>query len=58
MAKLAQYWKALPAVAGVIAQLIALGLLTGSALHYAQIILSVLTAIGVVAAPKNAPKPV
>lgn len=50
-----RYWKALPALAGVLAQLIAANVLTGSALHYAQVLLAALTALGVVVVPKNAP---
>jgi hypothetical protein len=57
MTKLAQYWKALPAIAGVIAQLIAVGALSGTSLHYAQVILAALTALGVVFVPANAPAP-
>lgn len=52
-AKLAPARKALVAVAGVAAQLVALGVLSGSALHYAQVVLAVLTAAGVYAAPNS-----
>lgn len=52
---LTKFWKLIPAIAGAVGQVIALGVLTGSALHYAQIILAVLTVVGVWAVPKNTP---
>lgn len=56
LARLAEFRKGLVSVAGLLGQLIALGVLHGTALHWAQIILAALTAIGVVAA-SNAPPP-
>lgn len=56
-ATLAWVRKFLVALAGAIGQCLALGLLDGSAEHWAQIILGFLTALGVLAVP-NAEKPV
>lgn len=52
--KLSAARKAVVAVAGVAAQLVALGVLSGSTLHYVQVGLAVLTAAGVYAAPNKA----
>lgn len=53
--KPAEIRKAAIAVLGVIAQAVALGVLHGTALHYAQVVLAAATAAGVYVAP-NAPK--
>jgi uncharacterized membrane protein YphA (DoxX/SURF4 family) len=50
-----QVRKALVAVAGVIGQLIALGLLTGPVLRYAAVGLSILTAAGIYSVPNADP---
>lgn len=48
--------KTVVAVLGLIGQLVSLGLLHGTALHWAQIILAAATAAGVYVVP-NKPKP-
>lgn len=48
--------KGVVTVLGVIAQLISLGVLSGSALHWAQIIIAAATAVGVISIP-NAARP-
>lgn len=45
--------KALVAVVGVVAQLVAVGVLSGSALHWAQVVLAALAAAGVYAVPNK-----
>lgn len=56
---LAEVRKAAVAVLGVIAQAVALGVLDGTALHVAQVILSVAVALGVYQVPNasQVPKP-
>ena len=52
--------KALVAVAGVVVQAVALGVLHGTALHYAQLFVALATAAGVYGVPnkpKTAPAP-
>lgn len=44
---MSQYRKALVAIAGVVAQAVALGVLNGTVLHWANVLLAVLTALGV-----------
>lgn len=56
LSKLAQARKALVAAAGVVAELVAAGVLSGSVEHYAQLALAVLAAVGVYAVP-NKPAP-
>ena len=51
---LAKYRKFLVALAGVLGQVVALGLVHGVALHWTQVALSALTALGVVATPNAA----
>lgn len=48
-----QYRKALVALAGVLAQVIAVGVLDGQALHWANVALAVLTAAGVYQVPND-----
>ena len=48
---LAKYRKFFVALAGVLGQVVALGLVHGVALHWTQVALSALTALGVVATP-------
>jgi hypothetical protein len=55
VATIARYRKFAAALAGVVGQLIAANVLTGSSLHYAQVALAILTALGVVGVP-NAPR--
>jgi hypothetical protein len=45
--KPAEMRKAIVAVVGVVAQAIALGILSGDALHWAQVIVALATAVGV-----------
>lgn len=54
--KPAEIRKAAVAVLGLIAQAVALGVLTGVPLHWAQVVLAAATAAGVYQVP-NAPKP-
>lgn len=54
--RLARYRKAVAPAVGLVAQVVALGLLSGTALHWAQLGLAAATLAGVVAAPPNAPK--
>lgn len=51
--KLAQVRKAAVAVLGLVAQAVALGVLSGTPLHYAQVILAAATALGVYIAPNK-----
>ena len=53
--KLAEVRKVAVAVVGVVAQVVALGLLHGTALHWAQVVVAAATAVGVYGVP-NAPK--
>lgn len=55
LAKLAEARKALAVVAGIVAQVVALGVLSGTALHDVQAVLAVLTAVGVYAVPNKPP---
>lgn len=55
-AKLARYRKAVAPAVGAVGQLVALGVLHGTALHVAQAVLALATFAGVVASPENAPK--
>lgn len=50
---LKRYSKALPAVVGLLGQVVAANVVQGTALHYCQVALAALTAIGVVFAPEN-----
>jgi len=50
---MAQYSKLIPTILGILGQLLALGVFHGTALHYAQVTVAVLTAVGVFLAPKN-----
>lgn len=54
--RLAEYRKALVQLAHLAAQAVAYGMLTGSTLHYVQVALAVLGALGVFIVP-NAPAP-
>jgi hypothetical protein len=54
----AEVRKAAAAAVGLVAQIVALGFLSGTALHYAQIIIAAATLLGVYIVPKNAdPEP-
>jgi hypothetical protein len=53
----ARFNKAAAPAVGLVAQVVALGVLHGTTLHYAQVVLAAATLVGVVAAPKNADKP-
>jgi hypothetical protein len=53
----ARFNKAAAPAVGLVAQVVALGVLHGTALHYAQALLAAATLVGVVVAPKNADKP-
>lgn len=57
-AALAEARKALVAVVGALGQALALGLLHGSAEHYASVAIAVATALGVHVVPNAAPAPV
>lgn len=57
MTRIAEIRKTLVALAGLITQAVALGVLHGEALHWAQLVLAALTAAGVFLAP-NADKKV
>ena len=50
---LTKFDKALVAVLGVVAQLIAIGAIQGTALHYAQIVIAVATALVVYQTPNK-----
>jgi hypothetical protein len=50
---LTKFDKALVAVIGVLAQLVALGVLHGDALHYANVVIAVATALGVYHMPNK-----
>ncbi len=56
-ARLGEYRKGLVALVTLLGQVLALGVLSGSALHYAQLALAVLTAVGVVLVPNDPPRP-
>jgi hypothetical protein len=56
MSGLGQYAKFFAGLAGVLAQVIAANVVTGSALHYCQVALAALTALSVFIVP-NAPAP-
>jgi len=53
----ARFNKATAPAVGLVGQLVALGVLHGTALHWAQALLAAATLVGVVVAPKNADKP-
>ncbi|MDP9102185.1 MAG: hypothetical protein M3N21_08590 [Actinomycetota bacterium] len=56
-ARLGEYRKGLVALVTLLGQILALGVLSGNALHYAQLALAVLTAVGVVLVPNDPPRP-
>jgi hypothetical protein len=51
--RIASVRKAAVAVGGVVGQAVALGVLHGDALHWAQIVLAALTAVGVYQVPNS-----
>lgn len=55
MNRLAEFRKGIVAVAGLLGQVIALGVLHGTALHWAQVALAAVTALGVVLATNDDP---
>jgi len=55
--RLAEYRKGLVALVGVLGQLVTLGVLSGTALHVATVVLAVLTAAGVVGVTNADPLP-
>jgi len=52
---IAQYRKFIAALAGVLAQIVAANVVTGTALHYVQVASAVVAALLVVAVPNAAP---
>ncbi|MGZ4542072.1 MAG: hypothetical protein ACXVXI_02875 [Mycobacteriaceae bacterium] len=56
LTKIKPFKKTAAAVAGFVAEAVASGLLSGTALHWAQAVLAVATVVGVYQA-KNEPKP-
>lgn len=53
--QLAKYWKAVAPLLTVLGELVAANLITGTALHYAQVIIAVGGFVGTILSPKNAP---
>lgn len=53
----ARFNKAVAPAVGLVGQLVVLGVLHGTALHWAQAGLALATLAGVIAAPRNADKP-